>query len=146
MSKQPPPAPIASTIGPCPTIIQISRTPWHWKFTQHLRTTRPPPSLSGLLMINASKTRDVNVKEALPKTYSVERITEKKQTAWVRNLYMGTALLFFSNLNIFCDTNAALNNVSFQNRVNSLKEYAPRRVNWCQENKNENDRFDPHSN
>ena len=30
MSKQPPPAPTASTIGPCPTIIQISRTPRHW--------------------------------------------------------------------------------------------------------------------
>ena len=42
MSKQPPPAPSASTIGPCPTIIQISRTPRHWKFTQHLHTTRPP--------------------------------------------------------------------------------------------------------
>ena len=35
MSKQPPPAPNASTIGPC-------LTPRHWKFTQHLRTTRPP--------------------------------------------------------------------------------------------------------
>ena len=44
MSKQPPPAPIASATGPCPTIIQISRTPRHWKFTQHLRTTRPPPT------------------------------------------------------------------------------------------------------
>ena len=43
MSKQPPPAPIASAIGPCPTIIQISRTPRPWKFIQHLRTTRPPP-------------------------------------------------------------------------------------------------------
>ena len=42
MSKQPPPAPTASTVGPCPTLIQISRTPWHWKFTQHHRTTRPP--------------------------------------------------------------------------------------------------------
>ena len=42
MSKQPPPAPTASTIGPCPTITQISRTPQHWKFTHHLRTTRPP--------------------------------------------------------------------------------------------------------
>ena len=42
MSKQPPSAPTASTIGSCPTIIQISRTPRHWKFTQHLRTTRPP--------------------------------------------------------------------------------------------------------
>ena len=26
------------------TLIQISRTPRHWKFTQHHRTTRPPPS------------------------------------------------------------------------------------------------------
>ena len=43
MSKQPPTAPNASAVGPCPTLIQISRTPWHWKFTQHLRTTRPPP-------------------------------------------------------------------------------------------------------
>ena len=43
ISKQPPPAPTASAIGPCPTIIQISRTPRHWKFTQLLRTTRPPP-------------------------------------------------------------------------------------------------------
>ena len=42
MSKQPPPAPTASTIGPCPTVFQVSRTPRHWKFTQHLRTTRPP--------------------------------------------------------------------------------------------------------
>ena len=47
MSKQPPPAPSASAIGPCPTIIQISRTPRHWKFTQHLRTTRPPPGAAG---------------------------------------------------------------------------------------------------
>ena len=43
MAKQPPPAPTTSAIGPCSTIIQISRTPRHWKFTQHLRTTRPPP-------------------------------------------------------------------------------------------------------
>ena len=49
MSKHPPPAPTASAIRPCPTIIQISRTPRHWKFTQHLRTTRPPPrSVSSL--------------------------------------------------------------------------------------------------
>ena len=43
MSKQPPPAPTARAIGPCSTIIQISRTPRHWKFTQHHRTTRLPP-------------------------------------------------------------------------------------------------------
>ena len=27
--KQPPSAPTASIVGPCPTIIQINRTPWH---------------------------------------------------------------------------------------------------------------------
>ena len=43
MSKQPPPAPTASAVGTCPTIIQIVRTPRHWKFTKHYRTTRPPP-------------------------------------------------------------------------------------------------------
>ena len=37
-----PPAPTASAVGPCPTFIQISRTPRHWKFTQHHRTTRLP--------------------------------------------------------------------------------------------------------
>ena len=42
MPKQPPPAPTASAAGPCPTLIQISRTPRHWKVTQHRRTTRPP--------------------------------------------------------------------------------------------------------
>ena len=53
MSKQPPPAPTASAIpvGPCPTIIQISRTTRDWKFTQDHRTTRPPTSLSVLLTI-----------------------------------------------------------------------------------------------
>ena len=40
MSKQPPPAPTASTEGPCPTLIQITG---HWKFAQHHRTTRPSP-------------------------------------------------------------------------------------------------------
>ena len=38
MSKQPPLAPTASAVGPCPTKIQISRTPWHWKFTKHHHT------------------------------------------------------------------------------------------------------------
>ena len=44
MSKQPPPAPTARAVGPCPTLIQTSRTPRHWKFTQDHRTTRPPPT------------------------------------------------------------------------------------------------------
>ena len=36
MSKEPPPAPTASAKGPCPTIIQTSRTPRHWKFIQDI--------------------------------------------------------------------------------------------------------------
>ena len=42
MSKQPPPPPTASAVGPCPTLIQISRTPRHWKLIQHHRITHPP--------------------------------------------------------------------------------------------------------
>ena len=41
--QQPTPAPTASTVGPWPTLIQTSKMPRHWKFTQHHRTTRPPP-------------------------------------------------------------------------------------------------------
>ena len=44
ISIQHPPAPTASAVSPCPSIIQISRTPRHCKFTQHHRTTRPPLS------------------------------------------------------------------------------------------------------
>ena len=42
MSKQSPPAPTASAIGPCPTIIHINKMPRNWKFTQHHLTTRLP--------------------------------------------------------------------------------------------------------
>ena len=38
-------APTASAGGPCSTLTQINRTPRHWKFTQHHRTTRPPLNL-----------------------------------------------------------------------------------------------------
>ena len=59
MLKQPPPAPTASATGPCPTIIQISRTPRQWKFTQHLRTTRPPPSDERISVLNITETATV---------------------------------------------------------------------------------------
>ena len=50
MSKQPQPAPTASAIRPCPTIIQISMTPRLWKFTQHLRTTpKQHPEINTIL-------------------------------------------------------------------------------------------------
>ena len=50
MSKQRPPAPTANAVGPCPTLIQISRTPRHCKFTQPHRTTRPPLILSHFVL------------------------------------------------------------------------------------------------
>ena len=49
--KQPPPASTASAVSPCPTMIQISRTPRLWKFTQHHRTTRPPPYFIMILVL-----------------------------------------------------------------------------------------------
>ena len=45
MSKQLPPAPTASAVGPCPTLTQTSRTPRPRKFSQRHRTTRPPPAI-----------------------------------------------------------------------------------------------------
>ena len=67
MSTQPPPAPTASVVDPCPTLIQISRTPWHWKFTQNHRTTRPPhPPLS--LGDGPIQTEILSQRAAKPKT------------------------------------------------------------------------------
>ena len=52
MSKQPPPAPTASAVGPCPTLIQISRTPG----TGGLSSTIAPPHvvlvIGNLVMAN----------------------------------------------------------------------------------------------
>ena len=55
MSKQPLTAPTARVIGPCPSIIQFSRTPRNWKFTQRHRTTRPA-QCKLVNMTNVSKT------------------------------------------------------------------------------------------
>ena len=53
-SKQPPPASTANAVGPCPTIVQISRTTRPWRFSHHLRTTGPSTQ------INASRIGLVN--------------------------------------------------------------------------------------
>ena len=45
--KQLRPAPIASTVGPYPTIFQTSKKPRHWKFTEHHRATRPTQGRPG---------------------------------------------------------------------------------------------------
>ena len=41
MSNQPPPAPNASAVGQCPSIIQIIRTTIYWRFTQHHGSHQP---------------------------------------------------------------------------------------------------------
>ena len=83
MSKQPPPAPTANAIDPCPTLIQISRTPRHCKFTQHHRTTRPPSTteLSKLLTtscLTTIKNHVINI---------VENVYERsgKNLSWSTN-------------------------------------------------------------
>ena len=49
MSKQPPPAPTASAVGPS-LLYPNCRTPRHWKFTQHHRTTHPLVYRSGTIL------------------------------------------------------------------------------------------------
>ena len=67
MSKQTSHAPTASTEGPCPTLIEISRTPRHWKFAQHHCTTRPPLTRNSS-SLNIFKTR-INNNVSLPSSY-----------------------------------------------------------------------------
>ena len=45
-----PSAPAARAECTCPTIIQISRKPQHWKFTLHHHTTQPPLLLSAFVL------------------------------------------------------------------------------------------------
>ena len=83
MSKQPPPVPTASTIGPCPTVIQISRTPRHQKFTKHLRTTRPPLCvLTGLVSYSTKRrhkrgvhSNNTSSEFALEVSFSIVKVT-----------------------------------------------------------------------
>ena len=51
MSKLPPPAPTASAVGPCPTIIQISRTPG----TGSSPSTIAPPTNPSTLVVRRSE-------------------------------------------------------------------------------------------
>ena len=50
MSKQPPPAPTASAIGPCPTIIQIVGRPDTGSLPSTIAPPDPPPPQVGWLV------------------------------------------------------------------------------------------------
>ena len=52
LSKSPPTRTYCKRNRPLPYCTQNCRTPLHWKFTQHHRTTRPPHSLIGPLSPN----------------------------------------------------------------------------------------------
>ena len=69
MSKQPLPALTASTEGPCPTLIQISRTPGHRKFAQHHRTSRPPPGGAMVLSKLPVLGRPTNLDKSMTRAY-----------------------------------------------------------------------------
>ena len=57
MAKQPSPALTARAVGPCPTLVQISRPPWNWKVTQRNRTTRSPPTtFTDFILPHSSRT------------------------------------------------------------------------------------------
>ena len=70
MSKPPPTRSYCKRNRPLPYCYQNRRTPRHWKFTQHHRTTRPPPpwvEKTNKLAINvygatvSSKLKNINV-------------------------------------------------------------------------------------
>ena len=49
MSKQPPPAPTASTVGPCPTIIQIEGRPGTGRSPRAIAPPDHPPRLIAMV-------------------------------------------------------------------------------------------------
>ena len=74
MSKQPPPAPTASAVGPCSTISQIRRTHRHWNFAQHHRPTHQPPGLEmkTLLRLQWTPTRlSLNILHSVNVSFAV---------------------------------------------------------------------------
>ena len=48
MSKQPPPAPSASAVGPCPTVIQIVGSPGTGSLPSTIAPPDHPPILKGM--------------------------------------------------------------------------------------------------
>ena len=72
MSKQPPPAPIASAIGPCPTIIQIVGRPGTGSLARTIAPPDPPLNIGYFpCNITCESTESYILKQALYRlTYS----------------------------------------------------------------------------
>ena len=66
MSKQPPPAPTASAVGPCPTVIQIVGRPG----TGSLPSTIAPPDHP----LELGKDKAANAEELSPPSFAVPKI------------------------------------------------------------------------
>ena len=75
-----PPSPNASEVGPCPAIIQIRRTPWHWKLTQHHRTTRPP--LTFLENLSDWQVHQLSDRSSFPRRSCVTVSFYLKKSGW----------------------------------------------------------------
>ena len=95
MSKQPPPAPTASAIGPCPTVIQIVGRPG----TGSLPSTIAPPPLWVLPFKFSQFSQTDGIVNALPCLFHLQKLynvlttqmmyllDEVKQEYSIRNTY-----------------------------------------------------------
>ena len=94
-----PPAPTASVVGPCPTWIQVSRTPRHWKFTQHHHTTRPSPifmrSMATSPRVSAISAMDNNLGEFMFASWRTSPF-KKKSTQNENNIYARVSGIFLA--------------------------------------------------
>ena len=94
MSKQPPPAPIASAIGPCPTIIQIVGRPGTGSLPRTIAPRDHPPlcgrrpdmetaryrlkhCLKGPLSPNQPTNHQWQLKEFLPKKHRIANLSQR---------------------------------------------------------------------
>ena len=90
----------ASAVCTWPTIIQISRTPQHWKFTQHLRTTHSASQKNTLKLKNitvAEKEKNKNID--LLKIIASHSLMWHCQNTWrryglIKKLYLEREPLF----------------------------------------------------
>ena len=129
MSKQPPPAPTESTIGPCPAIIQISRTPRHWELTSTFALPDHPPqkaTLHNQKTDRSSFTHDMRIKYI---NYLHNRGICCIHLSFSVDIDIGSPSCFstcFAKGNNFCDFLLPLTMKPFQNEVyTERKDFSP---------------------
>ena len=102
MSKPPPTRSYCKRNRPLPYCIQNCRTPRHWKFTQHHRTTRPPvkkqwvfKQITGIILF-----KNINILKPLGKWVLLFHFTKNP---WIINQIhnVTSILLFLSNKYVY---------------------------------------------